>query len=187
MKNHRSAICTRDMDASLRFWRDGLGFAVQMDQRFEGDWPTLFGARQPALRSIFLGDPGDTTGGIVEPVKFDGGPTTDLRCRERRCPPSSSCRCASTSTSRSNSLPPFGRGGEPRRITVPPRVRMALVEDPNGMRVELVDPGPSRQRWPLRRHGSRHEAIRAWAWVATEVEQIGAACRPGQSHRAATR
>ena len=47
MKIHHSAICTRDLDASVRFWRDGLGFVEQMDERFEGDWPTLFGARAP--------------------------------------------------------------------------------------------------------------------------------------------
>jgi glyoxylase I family protein len=37
---HHSAICVRDVEASLRFWRDGLGFEVLMDERFTGDWPT---------------------------------------------------------------------------------------------------------------------------------------------------
>jgi glyoxylase I family protein len=142
VKIHHSAICTRDIEASLAFWRDGLGFVVQMDQRFEGDWPALFGARQPALRSVFLGDPGDTTGGIVELVGFEGGiddgpplsgaPATgffllsvylDIETTLRR-------------------LAALGLGGEPRRITVPPGVQMAVVEDPNGVRVELIDLGP---------------------------------------------
>src|ERR1019366_3569493 len=73
MKIHHSAICTRDIDASVRFWRDGLGFVQQMDQTFEGDWPTLFQARAPELRSVFLGDPADTTGGLVELVEFPTG------------------------------------------------------------------------------------------------------------------
>lgn len=119
MKNHRSAICARDMDASLRFWRDGLGFAVQMYQRLEGDWPTLFGTRQPALHSIFLGDPGDTTGGIVDLVKFEG---TD------EGPPLSGAPLPAffllsvylDVDVALHQLAALGRRGEPRRITVPP-------------------------------------------------------------------
>ena len=46
---HHSAIVVRDVEASLRFWRDGIGFAVMMDRHFDGDWPTLVrGARVAA-------------------------------------------------------------------------------------------------------------------------------------------
>jgi len=40
---HHAAICARDLDASLRFYRGGLGLEVMMDQSFPGDWSTLFG------------------------------------------------------------------------------------------------------------------------------------------------
>ena len=57
-KVHHSAIATRDVEASLLFWRDGIGLEVLMDHEFEGPWPELFGARARILRSVFLGEAG---------------------------------------------------------------------------------------------------------------------------------
>jgi len=68
---HHSAIQVRDIDASLRFYRDGIGLEVLMDHVFEGDWPTLFDAPSTTLRSIFLGDRRHPDAGIVELVSFD--------------------------------------------------------------------------------------------------------------------
>ncbi len=105
---HHTAIVTADVDASMRFWRDGLGLAELFDYTFTGDWPTLFGAATDQLRSIFLGDPETPETGIVELVVLD-------RAREERkdistetAPPptdvpgsdSSCCRCSATSTRR---------------------------------------------------------------------------------------
>lgn len=74
---HHSAICTSDIERSLRFWRDGLGLTLLFDHRFTGDWPELFGAKSDELRSIFLGDPNEADSGILELVEFDGaGPAT---------------------------------------------------------------------------------------------------------------
>ena len=69
---HHAAICTADVERSMRFWRDGLGFTELFDHTFRGNWPELFGARCDQLRSIFLGDPQDPDTGIVELVVFDG-------------------------------------------------------------------------------------------------------------------
>ncbi len=68
---HHSAIQVRDIDASLRFYRDGIGLEVLMDHVFEGDWPTLFDAPSTTLRSVFLGDRRHPDAGIVELVSFD--------------------------------------------------------------------------------------------------------------------
>ena len=54
---HHTAIVTADVERSIRFWRDGLGFAELFDHTFTGDWPALFGAATDRLRSVFLGDP----------------------------------------------------------------------------------------------------------------------------------
>jgi catechol 2,3-dioxygenase-like lactoylglutathione lyase family enzyme len=54
---HHTAIVTADVEASMRFWRDGLGFTELFDHTFTGDWPTLFWVATDQLRSIFLGDP----------------------------------------------------------------------------------------------------------------------------------
>ena len=50
---HHSAVVTRDVDASLRFYRDGLGLEVLMDHEFDGDWSTLFDAPTDRLRLRF--------------------------------------------------------------------------------------------------------------------------------------
>lgn len=50
---HHSAICVRDLEPSLRFWRDGLGFTVLMDERLPaGDFELSGGpsaGEQPAV------------------------------------------------------------------------------------------------------------------------------------------
>jgi catechol 2,3-dioxygenase-like lactoylglutathione lyase family enzyme len=141
MKIHHTAICTRDIESSLRFWRDGLGFAQQMDETFEGDWPTLFRARQPKLRSIFLGDPDTQDAGIIELVEFNGGMTDPSPLAPE---PAVGFLLVSvyldveTTLTRLGSL---GLGGTPSRITLDVGVKMAVVHDPNGVAVELIDLG----------------------------------------------
>jgi catechol 2,3-dioxygenase-like lactoylglutathione lyase family enzyme len=141
MKIHHTAICTRDMESSLRFWRDGLGFAQQMDEIFEGDWPTLFRARRPELRSIFLGDPDTHDAGIIELVEFTGG-MADAPPPEPE--PAVGFLLVSvyldvaTTLARLDAL---GLGGSPTRITLDVGVQMAVVHDPNGVAVELIDLG----------------------------------------------
>src|SRR4029077_14800083 len=69
---HHAAIISADIDVSLRFWRDGLGFELLMDETFEGDWKTLFGIDATKVRSVMVGDPSRAGSGIVEVVQFVG-------------------------------------------------------------------------------------------------------------------
>jgi len=69
---HHTAI-TADVERSMRFWCDGLGFTELFDHTFTGDWRTLFNARTDRLRSIFLGDPNAPDTGLVELVQFGRG------------------------------------------------------------------------------------------------------------------
>jgi glyoxylase I family protein len=69
---HHAAIVVADIEASLRFWRDGLGFQLLMDDTFEGDWKTLFGIDATKVRSVMVGDPSRAGSGIVEFVQFLG-------------------------------------------------------------------------------------------------------------------
>ena len=139
MKIHHTAICTRDIESSVRFWQDGLGFVQQMDESFDGDWPTLFAAREPRLRSIFLGDPSTEDSGIVELVDFSGG-IADAPTQPPE--PAIGFLLVSVYTqieptlSRLESL---GLGGTPSRITLSVGTQMAVVHDPNGVAVELID------------------------------------------------
>ncbi len=139
---HHSAIVVRDIDASLRFWREGIGFEVLMDMVFDGDWSTLFDARSNRLRSVFLGDPAHADGGIVELVQFDTG--ADAGAAEVTSPRGGffllSCYVDVDATLAR--LADLGLGGTPRRITVPAPggadVQMATVVDPDGVLVELI-------------------------------------------------
>ena len=136
---HHTALCVRDVEASLRFWRDGLGFQSLMDERFEGDWPTLLRGPGRSLRSVFLGDPDQPTAGIIELV--DLGDVGD--------PPAATDRATTGFLLVSVTAPldatlerlaELGLGGEPRRIEVH-GVAMAVVLDPDGVQVELIDTG----------------------------------------------
>jgi catechol 2,3-dioxygenase-like lactoylglutathione lyase family enzyme len=139
MKIHHTAICTRDIESSMRFWQDGLGFVQQMDESFEGDWPTLFAAREPQLRSIFLGDPSTEDAGIIELVEFAGG---IAEAPVRPPEPAVGFFLVSVYTQMEptlNRLDSLGLGGTPTRITLSVGTQMAVVHDPNGVAVELID------------------------------------------------
>lgn len=134
---HHTAIRVSDVEASLRFWIDGLGFEVLMDRTFEGDWPTLLDAPSTSLRSLFLGSPDYPDAGIVELVDLgeikSEGPATNARA--------AGFLLVSIMTdvdSALDRLTGLGLGGEPRRIEVA-GVSMCTVVDPNGVVVELIE------------------------------------------------
>ncbi|HEX3981090.1 MAG TPA: VOC family protein [Acidimicrobiales bacterium] len=135
---HHSAICVADVDESLRFWRDGLGFVVLMDERFDGDWPTLLEAPSTSLRAVFLGRSDRADAGVVELVGL--GPVPDGPPPAR---PAHGFLLLSVITdveAALDRLARLGLGGPPRRVTVS-GVGMAVVRDPDGVQVELVDSG----------------------------------------------
>jgi hypothetical protein len=70
---HPAAICTADVDRSMKLWRDGLELTELFDHTFTGDWPELFGAKTDRRRSIFLGHPQTPDSGIIALVAFEGG------------------------------------------------------------------------------------------------------------------
>jgi catechol 2,3-dioxygenase-like lactoylglutathione lyase family enzyme len=140
---HHAAIVTTDVAASLRFWRDGLGFTELFDHTFSGDWPTLFGAQTDKLRSIFLGDPENPDTGIVELVVFDGvGETT--AGRHGLSPGFFLLSLQRDVDSALARLAGLGFADGMRRISMPApggrSVQMAVITAPDGVRVELIGP-----------------------------------------------
>jgi catechol 2,3-dioxygenase-like lactoylglutathione lyase family enzyme len=140
---HHSAICTADVERSLKFWRDGLGLTELFDHQFTGDWPELFGAKTDRLRSIFLGDPSTPETGIVELVELAGAEETQgvstvprhgffLLSLQRDVD--------ATLTA----LAGLGFTDGVRRITMPApggkTVPMAVITAPDGVLVELIGP-----------------------------------------------
>jgi catechol 2,3-dioxygenase-like lactoylglutathione lyase family enzyme len=144
---HHSAIVTRDLDASLVFWRDGLGLDVLMDHDFEGPWPALFGAMSTTLHSVFLGENDEPDSGIVELVATDGSAPP----LPAQTGPAVGFFLLSLYADLDRVLPrlaALGVGGEPRLESVGP-VRLAVVTDPNGVRVELMDDAARRNMGSL--------------------------------------
>lgn len=72
---HHTVIVVSDLDASLKFYVDGLGLEVLRDRDVEGDWPSLLGVASTTLRAVFLGksDIQDDTAGVLELNVFPGG------------------------------------------------------------------------------------------------------------------
>jgi catechol 2,3-dioxygenase-like lactoylglutathione lyase family enzyme len=153
------------MDASLRFYRDGIGLEVLMDHVFEGDWPALFDAASSTLRSIFLGDPSHPDAGVVELVTFAGaGHVTAALTGHVTAPVSDPATAPAATVPTANTTDSLaGTGffllsfyvdvdevltrlaglgfGPGRRIEQPAptgSVSMACVYDPDGIRIELV-------------------------------------------------
>ena len=141
---HHSAVYTRDVDASLRFYRDGLGLQVLMDHEFDGDWRTLFDASGDRLRSVFLGDPDTPDAGIVELVAFSEDVTDDAGNGPSPAPPEPGFFLLSFFVDVPDTLARLGTLGfdaGARRIRVRGPggdVEMATVRDPDGVLVELV-------------------------------------------------
>jgi glyoxylase I family protein len=140
---HHTAIVTADVERSIRFWCDGLGFAELFDHTFAGDWPTLFDATTDRLRSVFLGDPAAPDTGLVELVQFEDA---------RPGPPLPSAPIFGfflLSLERDvdvtlAGLAALGFDDGVRRIEMPAPggkvVAMAVVTAPDGVRVELIGP-----------------------------------------------
>jgi catechol 2,3-dioxygenase-like lactoylglutathione lyase family enzyme len=141
---HHTVLIVRDLEASLRFYRDGIGMDVLQDREVDGDWPGLFGAPGRRLRAVFLGEPGtvDDTAGVLELNLLHGGADRG----QPTSPPRTGLSMISffldveATLARLASL---GLGGPPRRVEQPApagTVVLATVLDPDGVTV-LLTPG----------------------------------------------
>ncbi len=137
-------MVVRDLEASLRFYRDGLGLDLLHDRQVEGDWPGLFGAPSRRVRAVFLGDAGvpDDQGGVLELNVFEG----DVPAGLPPSPPRTGFFLLSFFVDVEavlSRLAALGLGGPPRRVTQPTPggpVTLATVRDPDGLLV-LLTPG----------------------------------------------
>lgn len=138
MRMHHAAILVRDFDASLKFWRDGIGLQQIMRNRFAGDWRTLFNADSDTIHSAFLGDPKRPDAGVVEVLEF-----VDCGLVDYPTPavPTNGLFLLSFNVDLDATLArlkELGMGGVPHQIENR-GVRMAVVHDPDNVRVELLD------------------------------------------------
>ena len=63
---HHAGVCVRDIEASLRFYRDGLALTVLADKVLNADLHALLGVHTESVRTVFLGDAEHPDSGIVE-------------------------------------------------------------------------------------------------------------------------
>lgn len=139
---HHTILVVHDVDASLRFYHDGLGLDILRDIQVYGEWPMLLDAPSRVVRAVFLGDAGspDTSAGVLELNAFLGDGPEDA--------PSEGAGSSQFMISfvadieqTLNRLTQLGVGGHPRRVlqpTVAGDVSIAAVRDPDGVRILLV-------------------------------------------------
>lgn len=147
---HHSVVVVRDLDSSLRFYRDGIGLDVLLDRAVEADYPALFDGPSRRLRVVFLGDRGvpDVSAGVLELAAFLEGHVAAARAPG---PPAAGLFLLSFFVDVEATLAKLhdlGLGGPPRRITQSTPngpIPIATVRDPDGV-VILLTPGSTTQR-----------------------------------------
>lgn len=144
-------ICPADMETALRFYRDGLGLDVLFDVTLEADFEPLLGVRTSAARTVFLGDRDQPEVGRVELLQLDpdgvpdGAAAAGLPHRGA-CLLSFEMPVADTL----RRLADLGLGGQPRTTRTPAGGTAAMVVDPDGVMVELLDQSVSFDSRPSR-------------------------------------
>jgi catechol 2,3-dioxygenase-like lactoylglutathione lyase family enzyme len=139
---HHAGICVHDMDAALRFYREGLLLDVLADKVLDADLETLLGVCTVSIRTVFLGDRQHPDSGIIE--LLDLGVAAISEAAPQAGLPARGVFLLSlqvdvpTVLSR---LANMGLGGTPRTMTVPGGGIAATVTDPDGVMVELLPLG----------------------------------------------
>jgi catechol 2,3-dioxygenase-like lactoylglutathione lyase family enzyme len=137
---HHTGICPADMDASLRFYVDGLGLSVLFDVVLDADLEPLLGVATSKVRTVFLGDRAQPDAGVVELLDLGTGSVGDEPAGSglpRRGAFLLSFQVAVEATLAR--LVELGLGGTLRRMPTPGGGVAATVIDPDGVVVELLD------------------------------------------------
>jgi catechol 2,3-dioxygenase-like lactoylglutathione lyase family enzyme len=135
-----AGICPADLDASLRFYRDGLGLEVIFDVVLEQDLEDLLGVTTAKVRTVFLGNPQDRGAAAVELIDLGtgtvAGTAAPVGLPRRGVFLISFVLPVEATLAR---LAGMGLGGPPRKVPTPSGHWAATVVDPDGTVVELLD------------------------------------------------
>jgi glyoxylase I family protein len=137
------ALVPRDLEASLRFYRDGLGLRELADfAGLVGQWRHLFGAPADELRSIFLGSPDHGNAGVVELVVFSAAVPAEAIARPVGAEGFFLLSFYVTDVGGTMArLGELGVGDDPKCATIGEGdgiLTIGTVRDPDGMLIELV-------------------------------------------------
>lgn len=137
---HHVTLFVGDAEASLAFYRDGLGLEPLVDREFDGDWPGLFGVSSTRLRAMILGDPEQPQIGQVELLTM----AEPVPVGEAPKPPVTGTIVLSFQVDLAAVLPRLESAGgtDVRRSTLRNGHAIVTLRDPDGILVELIDIGP---------------------------------------------
>jgi catechol 2,3-dioxygenase-like lactoylglutathione lyase family enzyme len=137
---HHTGLCPADLDASLRFYVDGIGLDVLFDVVLDADLEPLRGEHTENVRTVFLGSRANPdagalelldlgTSGIGDQPAAGGMPQRGLFLVSFNVPVAPALE----------RLAALGLGGTPRTMRTPSGGLAATVVDPDGVVVELLD------------------------------------------------
>ena len=133
-------LCPADIEASLRFYVEGIGLEVIFDVTLRGDMHDLLDVHTEKVRTIFLGSPTDLGRSRLELLDLIDGnsaaeaPRTGLP--QRGLTLVSFVVPVEATLVR---LADMQLGGKPRIMPTPTGALSATVVDPDGVVVELLD------------------------------------------------
>lgn len=138
-------VTVSDMDASLRFYRDGLGLEVEFDRILDGPYlPTVLALPLEYIRGAYLRIPG---GGFVELLEYHG--LERLSAASRPCDHASGHLCLYVDDVAAMHARLVGMGYHARSeqvvdITAGPNAgaRSCYMADPDGYALELFQKRP---------------------------------------------
>lgn len=136
-----TGLCPADLDAALRFYRDGIGLAVLFDVTLPYDLEPLLGVPTASVRTVFLGDPARPDAGSLELLDLGDGRAAGEAAPSglpRRGTFLLSFQVDDVAATLAR-LADLGLGGTPRRMPTPGGRVVATVVDPDGTTVELLD------------------------------------------------
>jgi catechol 2,3-dioxygenase-like lactoylglutathione lyase family enzyme len=139
---HHAGVCCRDIEESLRFYRDGIGLVVLADVVLAADLKPLLGVSTTSVRTVFLGEAEHPDAGIVELLDLGVAAIADADAQAGI--PARGVFLLSLQLGVEvvlERLAAMGLGGTPLTMTVPGGKVAATVVDPDGVQVELLPLG----------------------------------------------
>ena len=139
---HHAGLCVRDMERSLRFYRDALELTVLADKVLNADLEPLLGVHTSTVRTVFLGDTEHQDSGIIE--LLDLGVASVVEAEPQPGLPARGVFLLSLQVDVRAvlcRLDEMGLGGTPRTMPTPGGGTAATVTDPDGVMVELLPLG----------------------------------------------
>jgi catechol 2,3-dioxygenase-like lactoylglutathione lyase family enzyme len=142
---HHGGITVSDMDASLRFYRDGLGLEVTLDAIRDAPYlHETLAVPFSTLRYVLLKVPGTDAGAIVELLQYQGAETMPAAARPSDPGSGHLCLQVRDAVALHAHLRDLGyRSRSPETVSITAGGnaggRIVYVADPDGYWVELLE------------------------------------------------